>query len=98
MQKNRWWALSLPVYVLVVAAFIFVFYVSYSFLATQPLDSIHTVTDEYANVIENLGSQAFKHEEKVPELLDIPISVVNKCLYQGVGGVDSLNQGRQFSR
>jgi len=42
------------------------------------------VADEHANVIEDLGSQIPKNVLKVPETMDIPISVVNKCLYQNI--------------
>ena len=37
--------------------------------------------DEHANVLENLASQAFKNDERVPALMDVPISVVNQCVY-----------------
>jgi len=41
-------------------------------------------SDEHAHVIEDLGSQIPKNELKISEIRDIPISVVNKCLYQNI--------------
>ena len=38
-------------------------------------------TDEHANVVENLGSHTFKNDDRVPDLMDIPISVVNRCVF-----------------
>jgi hypothetical protein len=35
--------------------------------------------DEHALVAENLSSHAFKNEDRVPDLMDIPLSVVNRC-------------------
>ena len=35
-------------------------------------------------MIEDLGSQIPKNELKISEIWDIPISVVNKCLYQNI--------------
>ncbi|KAF0496463.1 PIG-P-domain-containing protein [Gigaspora margarita] len=79
---DRYWALALPVWSFVLVLFIFVAFISINFLNTAPLDSFNTITDDNANVGQNLSQLSKITDDFVPELHDIPIGIVNACLYQ----------------
>ncbi|ORY05650.1 PIG-P-domain-containing protein [Basidiobolus meristosporus CBS 931.73] len=78
---SRYWALAVPVWIFAVALYVFLVFISYNLLTTAPFDSFNTFTDEFANVMKP-GDQTRMTESAVPELQDIPIGVVNACLYQ----------------
>ncbi|CAG8579712.1 15488_t:CDS:2, partial [Acaulospora morrowiae] len=79
---DRYWALALPVWSFVLVLFIFVAFISINFLNTAPLDSFNTITDDHANVGQDLSKLSQITDGFVPELHDIPIGIVNACLYQ----------------
>ncbi|RIB23789.1 hypothetical protein C2G38_2170310 [Gigaspora rosea] len=79
---ESYWALALPVWSFVLVLFIFVAFISINFLNTAPLDSFNTITDDSANVGQNLSQLSKITDDFVPELHDIPIGIVNACLYQ----------------
>ncbi|CAG8506076.1 23320_t:CDS:2, partial [Racocetra persica] len=81
---DRYWALALPVWSFVLVLFIFVAFISINFLNTAPLDSFNTITDDSANVGQNLSELSGIADDFVPELHDIPIGIVNACLYQKI--------------
>lgn len=75
---NKYWAISIPVYVLTaVLLFATCLYPGYIFLATPLLDSQSTLTDKYT---------VYKHKntvplEATPPIMDLDISEVCKALY-----------------
>ncbi|POG65873.1 uncharacterized protein OCT59_011827 [Rhizophagus irregularis] len=84
---DRYWALALPVWTFVLVLFIYAAFISINFLNTSPFDSYNTITDDYANIGQNLSQLSGITDDFVPELHDIPIGIVNACLYQNVDGL-----------
>ncbi|KAK2181626.1 hypothetical protein NP493_389g03047 [Ridgeia piscesae] len=76
---QKYWAVAAPTYLCMTIVFLVVFYVAYNFMLTPPLDSIHTITDEYAKPVTKrklpVGS--------VPPIGDLSIEEVNTALYTG---------------
>ncbi|CAG8589437.1 5980_t:CDS:10 [Ambispora leptoticha] len=89
---SRYWALALPVWTFVLILFIYIAFVSINFLNTAPLDSFNTVTDDHANVGQNLSQLSGITDDFVPELHDIPIGIVNACLYQNLRGLSNKSE------
>ncbi|CAO3675012.1 unnamed protein product [Umbelopsis ramanniana] len=85
---SRYWALAIPVWIMTLVWFIFISFMSINLMNTAPFDSFTCITDEHANVLTSAPSQKDHPEDYIPELHDIPISVVNAMLYQ-----DELEDG-----
>ncbi|XP_028839295.1 phosphatidylinositol N-acetylglucosaminyltransferase subunit P [Denticeps clupeoides] len=74
---QKFWALALPVYLLVALSVSFLLLFGVNMMNTAPLCSLDNVTDSYAK------DQRIDHQEKgaIPRLKDIPISEVNHMFY-----------------
>jgi len=74
---QKYWAIAAPTYLCVALVFGVVFYVAINFTITPSLDSRYTVTDEYSKNVQtnNLPDGA------IPPIGDIPITEVNRLLY-----------------
>ncbi|KAI8575869.1 hypothetical protein K450DRAFT_259542 [Umbelopsis ramanniana AG] len=79
---SRYWALAIPVWIMTLVWFVFISFMSINLMNTAPFDSFTCITDEHANVLTSAPSQKDHPEDYIPELHDIPISVVNAMLYQ----------------
>ncbi|TPX37998.1 phosphatidylinositol N-acetylglucosaminyltransferase [Synchytrium microbalum] len=73
---NRWWGLILPWWTLGLIPFTLMTVTGLNMLATPPLESLSTITDDYAQLMTRPP-----HEyEGGPGLMDLPLTVVNRAL------------------
>ncbi|KAJ2081224.1 hypothetical protein H4R24_002493 [Coemansia sp. RSA 988] len=82
---DRYWAVALPAWWLMAVAFIYLFNLAMNMYNTPLLNSEDNITDPFSNFQDSMAnSQPFCYEVigGIPPISDIPISIVNKCLYQ----------------
>ncbi|CAO3624548.1 unnamed protein product [Cunninghamella echinulata] len=79
---NRYWALAIPIWLMTLVWFIFFSFMIINLMNTPPFDSYDCITDEHANImIMEKMSLADRPLDWMPELYDLPISIVNEYLY-----------------
>ncbi|XP_035468456.1 phosphatidylinositol N-acetylglucosaminyltransferase subunit P [Scophthalmus maximus] len=74
---QKYWALAVPIYLLVVLMLVVLMLFGVNMNNTAPLDSVDSITDVYAR------SQTSEscHKGQIPRLKDVSISEVNKMFY-----------------
>ncbi|KAJ1925036.1 hypothetical protein IWQ60_004817 [Tieghemiomyces parasiticus] len=78
---SRYWALAIPAWFVMLIVFIYMVFYSLNLLHTPPLYSYTTITDKYA--IERTDeAEDYQDPDSIPEIYDIPISEVNRYVYQ----------------
>jgi len=78
---NKYWAIAIPTYFGVTWVMGIIVYLAINLITTEPLDSFYTITDEYARETEE-EDRFYKEKKGIPPIADIPVTVVNKLLYQ----------------
>ena len=78
----RYWAIALPAMIMMSIVFTYVAFAALNLMKTAPLNSLYYISDEQAVVAKQSALRIGLDEERIPELVDIPLSIVNKSLYQ----------------
>ncbi|RKP39653.1 PIG-P [Dimargaris cristalligena] len=77
----RYWALAIPAWLVMFVAFIYLMFFAHNLVNTPPLNSYATLTDEHALYLTEI-SDRYLDPDSIPEIRDIPISEVNRYVYQ----------------
>ncbi|ORX64968.1 PIG-P-domain-containing protein [Anaeromyces robustus] len=88
---KRYWAVVIPNYIIMCILFYVVIFLCYNFIHTPSFNSLNTITDKYSILMKNAKYIRLENDEDIPELQDIPISVVNAYLYS-----DSFNDSNKY--
>ncbi|KAF9156779.1 hypothetical protein DFQ26_009240 [Actinomortierella ambigua] len=83
---SKYWALALPIWLFVLIIYLYIVFFAVNLYNTASFDSFHTITDDHANPLETTSSAALT-DDFVPDLMDIPIGLVNAALYQHIEGI-----------
>jgi len=82
---NRQWALLLPAYSMVLVLLTYHSYFALTILGTPSFSNLSTITDSKAHIPDASQNPnpyyAHAHHAAIPEMYDIPISLVNRVLY-----------------
>ncbi|KAG0290425.1 hypothetical protein BGZ98_003475, partial [Dissophora globulifera] len=89
---SKYWSLALPVWLFVLVIYLYVAFFAINLYNTEPFDSFLTITDEHANPFQTINSASSLTDDFVPDLMDIPIGMVNACLYQHIEGISDEDE------
>ncbi|PVZ96584.1 hypothetical protein BB558_007497 [Smittium angustum] len=80
---DRYWALAVPAWIFMLVIFVYYFYICYILYCVEPLGTKANFTDNYSqlDIKKSLGDFDVKQLGGIPEITDLPIEVVNYCLY-----------------
>ncbi|KAF9912598.1 hypothetical protein EC991_010023 [Linnemannia zychae] len=93
---SKYWSLALPIWLFVLVIYLYVAFFAINLYNTEPFDSFQTITDEHANPFLTMNSASSLTDDYVPDLMDIPIGMVNACLYQHIEGIsDEEEEGEE---
>ena len=80
---DKYWAVAMPAYMLVTAVFFYFGSNTFDILMAPELESASTMTDEFTIMLKPKLSDMNADDEEglIPEISDIPLSLVNQCVY-----------------
>ncbi|KAL4024618.1 hypothetical protein IC575_012982 [Cucumis melo] len=76
---SRYWALAVPVYVMVSIALALMFYIGLNFLSTPSPTSFHIIFDEFSK--EPSISACSKQDQPIQPISDIGINRINEVMF-----------------
>ncbi|KAL1530322.1 hypothetical protein AB1Y20_001231 [Prymnesium parvum] len=79
---NKYWALALPSFLVVSMTFAYAFHWTHSMMNLPPLESLSTLVDEFSNFPQDSDLGLRGLDERIPTVIDLPITYINKLLYQ----------------
>ncbi|KAJ3295043.1 hypothetical protein HK104_003048 [Borealophlyctis nickersoniae] len=80
---TRHWALVIPIWILGLIPFTILMFIGTVLWRTSPLDSLYTITDEYASPMQREDQIKFVAKDtSVPDLQDVPLAMVNRCMFE----------------
>ena len=74
-----YWAIAIPVFIMVLGIFIVVVYIAVNLMNTSPPQSLDLITDPVA-VFD--PKPTVVPDDSIPPIADIPIEVVNEVMYR----------------
>jgi len=78
---DRYWALIIPIYFVIVWFFCIWIYFLRNLASTHPLDSKYTISDDHSLPFTHKKAVEYLHKG-IPPITDIPLSLVNKIMYK----------------
>ncbi|OWM83670.1 phosphatidylinositol N-acetylglucosaminyltransferase subunit P [Punica granatum] len=81
---SRYWALAIPVYVMVTVVLALGFYVGLNFMSTPPPTSINTLFDEFSREPSSSSLLADGDELPIEPISDIGIDEINRRMFGSV--------------
>jgi phosphatidylinositol glycan class P protein len=76
---DRYWAIAVPVFIMVLGIFIVLVYIASNLMNTAPPQSLDLITDSVA-VFD--PKPTVVPDDSIPAIADIPIEVVNEVMYR----------------
>ncbi|EGG18436.1 hypothetical protein DFA_03930 [Cavenderia fasciculata] len=76
---SKYWAIAIPMYIIVCIIFGMTVYFSINLIITKPFDSFNTYKDEFTQTESDTHVYL---PESIPPLEDLPLDIINKILYQ----------------
>ncbi|KAJ4463119.1 putative phosphatidylinositol N-acetylglucosaminyltransferase subunit P [Paratrimastix pyriformis] len=80
---QKYWALAIPAYVIVLVVFIELIYLAYNMMKTNPLDSPLAITDRASRFPSEQEREILhRNPGSIPPAWDIPIGAVNQIVFR----------------
>ncbi|CAG9319223.1 GPI19 [Blepharisma stoltei] len=89
---SKYWALAVPSYIIMLVIFVQIIYQGVNMICAEPHDSFNTLEDSCTRRIVNEN----KEFQGIPDISDIPVSVVNRVLYGKPKELPKLTNQRSY--
>eukprot|EP00823_Brevimastigomonas_motovehiculus_P003581 TRINITY_DN220_c0_g1_i1.p1 TRINITY_DN220_c0_g1~~TRINITY_DN220_c0_g1_i1.p1 ORF type:complete len:243 (+),score=58.18 TRINITY_DN220_c0_g1_i1:58-786(+) len=95
---SKYWAIALPNLVWILLVVLILAYMAINLMNTNPLDSLFTVTDQFAHFMDKTEQRSLSVSDySIPEVSDIPIGIINRIFYQIRPSISSSFSSSSFS-
>ncbi|GAB1605978.1 phosphatidylinositol N-acetylglucosaminyltransferase subunit P-like [Argonauta hians] len=83
---QKYWAVSIPAYIIVVVLLGYLAYFAFVFISTEELDSINTISDKYS--LKRSEESAAAAADSIPNIYDIHVSEITRKYYLNDDSID----------